>query len=311
MDDANLIVGRETGDDAAVYRIAADQAIVTTVDCFMPIHDDPFTFGQIAAANSLSDVWAMGGRPLLAINVCGFPQRELPIEVLAEILRGGAAKAAEAAVPIAGGHTLDNPEPFYGMAVVGMVHPDRIITNAGARPGDQLVLTKPLGTAIVMTAAMNDEASEEALAAATASMTTLNRDAAEVMVALGARAATDITGFGLIGHAHQFARASGVELRFWLERLPALPEALEYAAEGTVTGGGNANRDHYAMWADLSAASEAQIDLVCDPQTSGGLLIALAGEMLERGLAELGARGVRAAHIGEVVAGGAGRLHFA
>jgi selenide, water dikinase len=308
--DPNLIIGREVGDDAAVYALGPDQAVVFTVDCLTPIHDDPFTFGQIVAANCLSDVWAMGGRPLLAINVCGFPQYDLPLEVLSDILRGGAAKAAEAGVPVAGGHTMNNAEPFYGMAVVGLAHPGKLITNAGARPGDRLVLTKPLGTGIVVTAVMKDKASDEVAAAVATSMSALNRDASEVMVRHGARAATDVTGFGLVGHAHTIAKESGVELRLHWDALPILPGALEFAAQGTVTGGGDNNRQHYSHWIDFGPRSEAQIEVVCDPQTSGGLLIALPAEALAGALQEMGERGVQAVHVGEVVTGKPGRVVF-
>ena len=308
--DPNLIVGREASDDAGVYALGPDQAVVFTVDCFMPIVDDPYTYGQVAAANSLSDVWAMGGRPILAINVCGFPTKELPLEALAAILRGGAEKAAEAQVAIAGGHTLDNPEPFYGLAVLGLIHPERIITNAGARPGDLLILTKPLGTGIVMTAMMRDVAREEDVAAATESMTALNRASAEVMVQFGARAATDVTGFGLIGHAQQLARASGVQAAFDWDAIPLLPGALGYAREGVVTGGGNANREHYGAWSDFGDADEPHIDLACDPQTSGGLLISFPPERAEAALRELAARGVAAVVVGEAIEGEAGRLAF-
>jgi selenide, water dikinase len=293
-----------------VWRTAPDQALVFTVDCFMPIHDDPYTYGQIVAANSLSDVWAMGGRPLVALNVCGYPRKVLPLEILSEILKGGASKAGEAGVPIAGGHTMDNPEPFYGLAVLGAIHPDRIVRNAGARPGDQVVLTKALGTGIVMTAAMRDEAHEETLAAATASMTTLNRAASEVMTEAGVHAATDVTGFGLVGHGHELSEASGVSLRLWRERLPILPGALELAADGTVTGGGVANLDYYGNWTDFGPLEEAECDVVCDPQTSGGLLMALPPERVDWALGALGDRGVTGYHIGEVVEGERGRLRF-
>ncbi len=303
-------MGRETGDDAGVYRIGPDLALVFTVDCFKPIHDDPFTFGQIVAANSLSDAWAMGGRPVLALNVCGFPMKELPVEALADILRGGADKAAQAGVSVAGGHTMENDEPCYGLAVLGFVHPDRVVTNAGARPGDQLVLTKPLGVGIVMTAMMNDEAEETDVAAATEAMTALNRAASEVMVAHAATACTDVTGFGLVGHARQVAKSSRVGLRFHLEALPVLPGALRYAAEGTVTRGGSDNRDYYEAWADFGPATEEQIAVLCDPQTSGGLLIALAPDMLSAALAEMSRRGVEATHVGEVTEDGAGLLKF-
>lgn len=293
-----------------MYVIAPDQALVLTVDCFMPIHDDPFTYGQIAAANSLSDVYAMGGRPMVATNVCGFPRDKLPLQIMSDIIKGGSAKAAEAGVPIAGGHTLDNPEPFYGMAVVGTVHPDKIVTNAGARPGDQLVLTKPLGTGIVMTAMMTDQATDHDVWQATQAMSALNKDAAEVMLRFGAHAATDITGFGLIGHGHELAQASGVTLRFWLDRLPILPGALEYAAQGILTGGGGSNLDYYKTWTDFGGHTDERIDLVCDAQTSGGLLISFPPETVEEAIEEMRTRGVQAVRVGEVLEGEAGRLEF-
>ncbi len=310
FDNPNLIVGRETGDDAGVYAIAPDQAIVFTVDCFMPIHDDPFIFGQIAAANSLSDCWAMGGRPLMAVNVCGYPQRSLPLELLAEILRGGATKALEAGVPVAGGHTMSNPEPFYGMAVTGLIHPERIIANAGARPGDRILLTKPLGTGIVTTAMMKDIATAADLEAATASMTRLNKTASEVMVRLGAHAATDVTGFGILGHARRMAQESGVCLRLAWDSLPILPGALEYAAQGINTGGGVANRDFYETWADWGPGSEAQIRLACDPQTSGGLLISMAPDKAEEAVDQMRRGDQEAWVIGEVTAGPKGSVQF-
>lgn len=308
--DPNLIIGNETGDDAAVYALAPDQAVVFTVDALTPIHDDPHVFGEIVAANCLSDVWAMGARPILAINVCGFPQVGLPPEILTQILHGGMSKAAGAGVTVAGGHTMSNPEPYYGMAVLGLVDPHKLVSNAGAQPGDQLVLTKPLGTGVLVTAMLGDKISEEELAALTASMTALNKAASETMVEFGAHAATDITGFGLIGHAQVLAQASGVGLRFWWDRLPLLPGALRHAAEGTVTGGGASNREYYGQDADFGAGSEAQIELVCDPQTSGGLLIALPEDALEPALETMASRGVQVVHVGEVEAEAAGRLTF-
>ena len=276
----------------------------------MPIHDDPFVFGQIAAANSLSDCWAMGARPIMAVNICGFPQRELPLEALADILEGGSSKALEAGVPVAGGHTMGNPEPFYGMAVTGLVHPDRIISNAGARPGDVILLTKPLGTGIVTTAMMKDLASDDDLQAATDSMVRLNKAASEVMVQLGAHAATDVTGFGLIGHGRQMATESGVCLRMRLDCLPLLPGALHYAAQGVKTGGGVSNRDYYEPWVDWGPANEPQVLLACDPQTSGGLLIAMAADDADEALVRMQELGVDVARIGDVVEGPAGMLEF-
>lgn len=308
--DPNLIVGRETGDDAAVYRIAPDQAVVFTVDYFMPIHDDAFTFGQIAAANSLSDIWAMGGRPMLALNVCGFPREGIALEMLADILKGGEAKAAEASVVIAGGHTLDNPQPFYGLAVLGFVHPDKVMTNSGAMPGDQLVLTKPLGTGIVMTAMMRDAADEEDVAAAADCMGALSKTASEVMMRFGASAATDITGFALIGHAHEMAEASGTHMAFQTGALPLLPGVMRYAQQQIGTGGGARNQKHYGRWVDFGEAPEERIAVLCDPQTSGGLLIAFPPNVVDAAVSEMRAQGVQAARVGEVSDGEAGRLSF-
>jgi selenide, water dikinase len=301
------MVGGEASDDAAVYRLTDDLAVVLTVDAFTPIHDDPYVYGQIAAANSLSDIYAMGGRPFLALNVCGFPRRELELEVLAEILRGGSDKAAEAGVAIGGGHTLDSPEPFYGMAVLGHVHPDRVITNGGARPGDVLVLTKPLGSGIVVTAAMADMASPDAVAAAAAWMCMLNKAAAEAMVACGATAATDVTGFGLLGHGHEMAQASGLELEIEAARLPVHEAALEYAMLGAVPGGLLANLEWYGQWTSgLEEIPEALRYISADPQTSGGLLIALPPESVAAFLAAV--PGARA--IGSAGSGAAGRLRL-
>ena len=278
----------------------------------MPIHDDPCEFGRIVAANRLSDVWAMGGRPIMALNVCGFPQYDLPLELLAAMLRGGAEKAAEAGVPIAGGHTLNNPEPFYGLAVVGLVDPARIVTNTGANPGDQLVLTKALGTGVIMTAMMNDQADARSVSAATRSMTILNRTAAEVMLRQGVHAATDVTGFGLIGHAHALAAGSGLALRFWLSRLPLL------AGSACVRGMRHRHQGRPVKprlprgLGGPSVAAEAQIAIICDPQTSGGLLMAFPPERLEGSACRPEVRsGVHAAHVGEALEGRGGHLEFA
>lgn len=308
--DPNLIVGLETGDDAGVYRIAPDQALVLTTDFFTPVHDDPLTFGRVVGANCLSDVYAMGGRPILALNVVGFPEDKLPLEALGEMLRGGAQKAAEAGVAVAGGHSLNNPEPFYGMVVLGMVHPDRVVTNAGAKTGDRLVLTKPLGTGIIVTATTYDRAGDEARRAVVESMTMLNKDASEVMVQHGATAATDITGFGLIGHALEMAHGGGVGLRVSLEALPALPGALEYAAQEIVTGVGLRNHNLYGDRLEFGSASQQQIHLACDPQTSGGLLISFPPERAEAAVQAMQGRGVPAVEIGRAVSDHPGELKF-
>jgi len=308
--DPNLLVGRDLADDAAVYRLSDDTAVVSTVDVFTPIHDDPYTFGQIAAANCLSDVYAMGARPLVALNVACWPADQAPLEMLAEILRGGGDKCAEAGVPIGGGHTMRAPEPAYGLAVTGIVHPDKIITNAGARPGDALVLTKPLGSGIITTGAMADAADESVVAEAAAVMMQLNRAASEAMIALGASAATDITGFGLIGHAYELAAASGVEAHIEIGTVPLMRGVLELVAQWALPLGLFRNMDHYGPHADFGGAPEALTQVMCDPQTSGGLLIAIAAERSGDLLAELSSRGVSAARIGEVREGAPGRVVF-
>jgi selenide,water dikinase len=281
---------------------------VQTVDFFSPIVDDPYTFGQIAAANALSDVYAMGAKPLFALNVAGFPS-ELPLEVLQEVFRGGVAKASEAGVPVLGGHTVQQDEPMYGMVVTGLVHPARVARNAGARVGDQLVLTKPLGTGIVANAAKQDRCPEEVLAAAVASMSALNRGAAEALEEAGADACTDVTGFGLVGHLRGMLAASGVSARIWADRLPLLPQVRELVAAGFVPGGTRRNLAFYEPHLDAGAVAEAERLIACDAQTSGGLLIAVARERLDALLGALRRRGApAAAHIGEIVDGPQGRI---
>ena len=298
-------------DDAAVYRVSADIALVSTVDVFAPIHDDPYTFGQIAAANSLSDVYAMGGRPLVALNVAAWPG-DAPLEWLSDMLRGGADKCAEAEVPVGGGHTVQAPEPLYGLAVTGMVHPDRIISNAGANAGDQLILTKPLGSGIIMNAMMRGNAPDDAVAGAAQVMAQLNRAASEAMIARGASAATDITGFGLIGHLHELAAASGLAARVSGDALPLMPGVRAIAeGEGLLPAGLFHNLDYYGQFADFGALPEALQHIVCDPQTSGGLLIAISPDRTEALLSDLETRGVAAALIGEIREGPTGCIAFA
>jgi selenide, water dikinase len=284
-----------------VFRLAPDLALVQTVDFFAPIVDDAFVFGQIAAANALSDVYAMGGEPRTALNVAAFPQAGVPMEVLGDILRGGIEKAREAGVVVVGGHTVVDEEIKFGMAVTGVVHPDRIWRNVGARPGDALLLTKPLGTAIVTTAAKRGADVGDALAAAVASMTTLNAAAARALRALDVHACTDVTGFGLLGHGHEMAHGSGVRLAIEATALPLLPGARALAAAGTSTGGCRRNRDWLADKVEIAAAVPADlVEVAFDPQTSGGLLVAVSGVDADRALAALAAAGVPAARIGRV-----------
>lgn len=306
MHDPNLLVGLHTSDDASVYRIGENLALVNTVDFFPPIVDDPYDFGRIAAANALSDVYAMGARPLTAMNLVAFPKSGLALEVLHEILRGGADKLAEAGVALVGGHSVTDPEPKYGLAVTGLVDPARTVTNAGAQAGDALVLTKPVGVGIITTALKQGLADAQTVAQAVESMAQLNRRAAELMVEEGAHACTDITGYGLLGHALGMATASGVTLRIAHRAVPYFPAALTLHARGIVPGGLATNRrafDGRVRFSD--AVPGTWCDLLFDPQTSGGLLIALPEAGATRLVQRLAAEGFgKAAIIGHVDSGG-------
>jgi selenide,water dikinase len=289
--DPRVLVDYATGDDAGVFRLDAANALVQTVDFFTPVVDDPYAYGAIAAANALSDVYAMGGAPLTALSIAGFPERDFPPEWAAAIVRGGADKLAEAGCLLLGGHSVRDAEIKFGYAVTGRVDPERMLTNAGARAGDALLLTKPLGTGVVATALKAGAAAPEAVAAATASMSALNRAAAEAAVRHALRGATDVTGFGLVGHALGLARQSRVSLELELQALPLLPGALELAP-GFEPGGLKANRREYAAELDDRAAPDAaRRALIYDPQTSGGLLLAAPATRADALLAELpGAR---------------------
>lgn len=301
----NILVGADTSDDAAVYQLNPETGLVATVDFFTPIVDDAYAFGQIAAANALSDVYAMGGRPLFALNVAGFPREGLPLELLGDILRGGQDKALEAGVPVVGGHTVDDDEPKFGMVVVGQVAPDRIIRNVGARPGDRLFLTKPLGIGIITTAIKRELASPELADRVVALMATLNRAASEAMLTVHPRAATDVTGYGLLGHLWEMASGSGVGAFVDLDQVPVLPEAWLLAREGVVPGGtirNLATMEERVVWGP--GIAEAERLVLADAQTSGGLLIAVAPEeasALRDALVQLGAP--VAAEIGTIVEG--------
>jgi selenide,water dikinase len=302
IEDANVLVDAATRDDAAVYRIAPDRALVATVDFFTPIVDDAATWGAIAAANALSDVYAMGGRPLFALNLVGWPRDTLPFELLGEVIRGAAEITRRAGCLMLGGHSIDDQEPKFGLVVLGEVHPDRMLTNGAARPGDRLVLTKPLGTGILTTALKRDLLPESALATAVHSMTTLNDAAARAAQAAGVRCGTDVTGFGLLGHLGNILAASGVGARVALAQLPVLPGALELAARGCVPGG--TRRNFEAVEAEWDASlSEAERLIAVDAQTSGGLLLAVEPQRLAKLLAELRREGTpAAAEIGEILA---------
>jgi selenide, water dikinase len=283
-----LLVGITTGDDAGVYRLAPGIAVVNTVDFFTPVVDDPFTYGQIAAANAMSDIYAMGGTPRTALNIVCWPQSGLPAAMLAEILRGGAEKALEAGAVIVGGHSVADEEVKYGMAVTGVINPNRIIRNVGAKPGDALVLTKALGTGVLMTALKRDRLAEEYYTAAVKSMAELNAAASTAMLRYGVHAATDITGFGLVGHATGMAEGSAVTLVFEESDLPLLPGALEMCRAGMIPGGGRRNREFFGPRTSINdEISDAMAELAFDPQTSGGLLIALPEDDATALLAEL------------------------
>ena len=276
QDYPDLLVGLETGDDAAVYRVRDDLAIIFTTDFFTPVVDDPYEYGAIAAANAMSDVYAMGGEVVLALNICGFP-KEMPAEIVSEILRGGGEKVAEAGGVIAGGHTLDDDEPKYGLAVIGFVHPDEVATKVGAQPGDVLFLTKRLGVGIITTAAKGGVAEEAHLRGVVEQMLLLNRKAAQLMKQVEYHAVTDITGFALIGHSYEVAELSEVTLRFRLDRLPFLPGATEYADDWLFPGGSSCNKDAYESRVSFAPGiSEEMRMLLFTPETSGGLLICVS-----------------------------------
>jgi selenide, water dikinase len=284
----DLLVGISTGDDAGVFRLRDDLAIVSTVDFFTPVVDDPYTYGQISAANALSDVYAMGGRPVSALNIVCWPQTGLPGELLAEVLRGGAERAREAGVVVVGGHSVADEEVKFGMAVTGVIDPRRIVRNVGARVGDALLLTKALGTGVLMTAFKRDALNPEHYTSAVNTMLQLNAGAARIMLNHEVHAATDVTGFGLMGHALKMAEGSNVTMVFEESDLPLLQGALEQVRAGMIPGGGTRNREYYAPHVKISdEVSEEMVALAFDPQTSGGLLISVPESQSVAMLAEL------------------------
>ena len=283
-----MLVGISTGDDAGVFRLRDDLAIVSTVDFFTPVVDDPYTYGQISAANALSDVYAMGGRPVSALNIVCWPQTGLPREMLAEVLRGGSEKARAAGGVVVGGHSVADEAVKFGMAVTGVIDPRRIVRNVGARVGDALLLTKALGTGVLMTAFKRDALNPEHYTSAVNSMVQLNADAATIMLNHEVHAATDVTGFGLLGHAFKMADGSNVTLVFEESDLPLLQGALEQVRAGMIPGGGTRNREYYAPHVKVSdEVSEEMVALAFDPQTSGGLLISVPESQSVAMLAEL------------------------
>ena len=293
-------MGFSGSDDAAVYRINNDTAVIQTLDFFTPVVDDPFVFGQIAAANSLSDIYAMGGEPVLALNIVCFPKC-LHLDVLKDILLGGADRVKEAGALLVGGHTVQDDEPKYGLSVMGLVHPDRVVTNSGARPGDVLVLTKPLGTGIINTAIKADMADTDVYDSAVETMTALNSDAARAMQQVGAKGCTDITGFGLVGHCMEMAEASGVSIRLRKDKIPVLEGARELARMGMVPAGAYSNKSYAGGRVNLKGVETDLEDIIFDPQTSGGLLISLPEDKAELFLGFLSPETARGcAVIGEV-----------
>jgi len=298
-----------TSDDAAVYRVRDDLAIAITVDYFTPIVDDPWDFGEIAVANALSDCYAMGVQPSIALNIVGFPTQTLPLFVLDQILAGGSQKAREAGITIVGGHTVDDPEPKYGMAVVGFTHPDAVIANAGALKGDALVLTKPLGVGIITSAIKVQAIPPEQSQRAIDLMKTLNRDASRVMAEVGVHACTDVTGFGLLGHLWEMTSSSSVGAEIFVSQIPVLSEAWSLAEEGVIPAGAFSNREFVAndVTFDKQVSDEAQL-ILCDPQTSGGLLMAVAPEKTEHLLRCLEGAGISAAVIGCITPDLPGRI---
>jgi selenide, water dikinase len=303
--DKNVLVDLATSDDAAVYRVTDDLAVVLTVDFFTPVVDDAYEFGRIAVTNALSDVYAMGGTPVIGLNLVAYPARTRPLDKLEDILRGGADQAAAAGVSIVGGHSIDDEEPKYGLVAMGVIDPNKIVTNAGAKPGDRLVLTKPIGTGIITTAIKRDAASDDVVRRAVQVMTTLNASAAEAMLSAGAHACTDITGFGLLGHLIEMTHASCVGAQIGLSDVPLMEGVRELLAQDMAPGGTYANLDYVNQqgaicWPD--AITEEEQLLLCDAQTAGGLLIAVSPERADQLIADLKARGTLAASdIGEIV----------
>ncbi len=310
MTDKNVLVGTDGIDDAAVYKLNEEQAVVQTLDFFTPIVDDPFVFGQISAANSISDIYAMGARPLFALNIVAYPMQSLGPEILASILEGGSSKATEAGIFVVGGHSIDDAEPKYGMCVTGVVHPQKIMANSGAKPGDVLVLTKPLGVGILTTAVKRGKRTDAQITPAIHSMASLNRPGGEAINEVGANAATDITGFGLIGHLCGMAASSKVGMELDFGALPVLPEVLDLIKEDVAPGGTKKNLVFYGPRVDFDPGlTDAEKTLCADAQTSGGLVISLPADKADACVASLKKHGALAhAIIGRVVADHPGRI---
>lgn len=306
----NLIVGMERVEDAGVYQLTDDLAIIQTVDFFTPIVDDPFTYGQIAAANSLSDIYAMGGKPLTAMNIVCFPVQTMDLSILKEILQGGLEKMREAEVVLIGGHSVDDQELKYGLSVTGTIHPKKVLRKENARTGDRLILTKPIGTGIISTALKAELAGKEAVDHLVKSMSTLNRKASEVMQGIGVHACTDITGFGLLGHAAEMVEGTEIGMVIYADSVPVFPEAKDLAAMGMIPGGLYRNRDYRKSMVEIGpGVNEYLADILFDPQTSGGLLISVSEDKALGLIDRLHEAGVKeAAVIGKVVGSLKGRI---
>lgn len=299
--DPHVLIGFDTADDAGVYQLAPDLALVQTVDFFTPIVDDPYTFGQVAATNSLNDVYAMGGRPISALSIVGFPNTGRDVDVLERIMQGGLAKMQEAGCAVIGGHSIGDDEIKFGYAVTGLIHPARVWANVGARNGDRLILTKPIGTGVIATALKQQKASAAAVNALIESMTTLNRRAAEIALGFEIHAATDVTGFGLLGHTREMAVGSKAGVVLESVQIPFLPEAVDYAHQGYLPGGLHRNRDFIAGCVEFAGGvSEDMRSLLFDPQTAGGLLLSTAAPDAARLLDALRQAGIPSAEIGHV-----------
>ncbi len=308
-DHPALLVGANTLDDAGVYQLTEELALIQTVDFFTPVVDDPWTFGAISAANSLSDVYAMGGRPITALAVAGVPEG-FDLDALVQILAGGQAKASEAGVPLVGGHTVKDPELKYGLSVTGTVHPQNVVTNDSARAGDLLYLTKAIGTGVITTALKNEACPPGVLDGAVDGMLRLNAAASEAMVETGVHACTDVTGFGLLGHLHQLAHVSGVAAEIDLNQVPVLEGAEEVLAGGNIAGGLRSNRSFLEGWVTDESRDDAPVDLLYDPQTSGGLLICVAAERASALASALETRGEPVHPVGRVTEGAPGKIRI-
>lgn len=300
MHNENLLVGIETADDAAVYKLTDDIATIQTLDFFTPVVDDPYTFGAIAAANSLSDIYAMGGKPTVAMNIVCFPNC-LPIEILGEILRGGADKVIESGAVVIGGHSVEDDEPKFGLSVMGLVHPKKILKNYGCKPGDVLILTKPIGTGVINTAIKAEFASKEIYDEAVKIMTTLNKYAGEIIVNYPVNACTDVTGFGIMGHGYEMASASKITIKLFKDSIPVVSGAKEFAEMGLVPAGTYNNKKYLEGKYELKEVPQWLEDILFDPQTSGGLLISLPRSEADKLMKELNQLELKSAVIGEVI----------